>query len=119
MAVFVHVPDLRIAPEGNFVLRGELVYSSDLWPTVIIVPESFVTDFASIPRIFRALHPVNGRHREASIVHDFLVREDDFDRRLADRIFLEAMKVSGVKAWRRYQMYWAVSLQTFFKRFTK
>lgn len=115
MGLFLSVPDFGLAPNGNFITRGELVYSSDLWPTTIVVPEGFKTDFASIPRVFRWLHPVNGAHREAAVVHDYLVRRDDFNRKVADKIFLEAMKVSGVKWWRRRQMYFAVRLITFFK----
>ena len=117
MARFVNVPDFGVGKGDNFVLRGELVYQSDLWPDWIAVPKDFETDFASIPRIFRPIHPVNGAHRLPSVVHDFLVRDKEFRRQLADRIFLEAMKVAGVKHWRRYQMYWAVALQTFLLRF--
>lgn len=119
MARFINIPDFGISEGDNFVLRGELVYSSDVWPEYVVVPEGFQTDFASIPRVFRPIHPVNGKHRLPAVVHDSLVRERTFDRRLADRIFLEAMRVSGVKRWRRYQMYWAVALITLVTRWRR
>lgn len=119
MARFVQIPNFGLADGDNFILQGELIYQSDLWPDYIAVPKGFVSDFASVPRIFRPLHPVNGKHRAPAVVHDYLVRKEGFDRRVADRIFLEAMEATGVAKWRRYQMYWAVALVTFFKRFGK
>jgi hypothetical protein len=116
MAAFIAIPDFGLAPEGEFVLRSEMIYSSDLWPHLIHVPAGFVTDFASIPRIFRWLHPVNARHRKAAVIHDYLCRKPGFIRKVADKIFLEAMKLSGVARWRRTQMYLAVRLLSLFLR---
>lgn len=115
---FKEIPSLDIHGASEWKLEERLVYWSVIWPEEIIVPAGFVTDLASIPRIFRALIPQNGRHRLAAIVHDYLVRLDGFDRRLADRIFLEAMTVLEVPRWKRTVMYWAVSIQAFLKRRT-
>lgn len=109
---FLEIPSLDIHGASEWKLEERLVYRSRYWPELIIVPAGFITDLASIPRIFRALIPQNGKHRLAAIVHDYLVRLDDFDRRLADRIFLEAMEHLGVKRWRRYSMFWAVGALT-------
>jgi len=116
---FINIPPLDIANKSeHWVLVGECIYQSDLLgdddkPVKVIVPSGFVTDLASIPRIFRFLIVKNGRHRAAAIVHDYLVRlELAFSRRTADRIFLEAMKVSGVPKLRRWLMYKAVRLNT-------
>jgi hypothetical protein len=116
MAKFVEVPTLRIGRNHLWVLVTPLVYHSDIWPRPITVPAEFQTDLASIPRIFTPLVPVNGDHRASAILHDWLVGVDGFDRRLADKLFLEAMKVAGVKAWRRYAMYAAVSVMTTWKK---
>lgn len=109
-----------VDPE-NWWLEGELVYQSDLIgeddkPVLVTVPDRFETDLASIPKfppLLRTLFLKNGRHRPAAIPHDFLCRLGlDFPRRLADRIFLEAMKFVGVKRRTRYPMYWAVRTNT-------
>lgn len=115
MANFAQVPSLRIGRNHMWHLEGELIYESDLWPEAIVVPKGFETDLASIPRWFTPLVPVNGDHRASAIVHDYLVRLEGFHRPLADRIFLEAMKEAGVPGWRRYIMYWAVSVITLAK----
>lgn len=74
----------------------------------IVVPVGFVTDFASVPKLFWNILPPTGRYGKAAIVHDFLyftaiVNKDD-----ADSIFLEAMKVLGVAWATRQAMYYAV-----------
>lgn len=117
MAEFIEIPSLDIHGASDWKLEERLVYKSDLWPNQIIVPAGFVTDLASIPRLFRPLIPQNGKHRLAAIVHDYLCREwNAAHRPLADRIFLEAMELLGVRWWRRKAMYYAVALLTLFLR---
>lgn len=114
MAKFIEIPPLNIGEKPEeWVLTGNCIYESDLWPELIIVPEGFITDLASIPRIFRFLIIKNGRHRAAAIVHDYLCRLGMlFDRVLADKIFLEAMKLKKVPKLRRWAMYAAVRSNT-------
>ena len=80
---------------------------------LIEVPENFITDLASIPRVVRGLIPQNGRHRRAAVIHDYLYRMAgaegfDWTRLEADKCFLEAMEVDGVPRLRRRVMYAAV-----------
>ena len=126
MPLFIKVPTFDIYDEEtgtwadpeNWWLEGELIYQSDLIgedgePVLVTVPDKSPTDLASIPRIFRLLFAKNGRHRPAAVPHDHLCKLGlDFPRRLADRIFMEAMKLVGVKRWKRYPMYWAVRINT-------
>ena len=74
------------------------------------IPAGFETDLASIPRSFMGLIPVNGKHRNAAIVHDYLyvIKPDWCSRSLADSVFLEAMQVLGESRLRRAAMYAAV-----------
>lgn len=85
---------------------------SDKWVTV---PEGFLTDGASIPKIFQWLLPPFGEYAQAATLHDWLCEHyyvyhdtDDFhpttlpvDRKEIDRIMYEAMRVLGVAKWRR------------------
>jgi hypothetical protein len=114
MARFISIPPLDIGSEPEqWVLTDECVYESDIFPRLITVPEGFETDLASIPRVFRFLIVKNGKHRAAAIIHDWLCRLGlEFQRSLADKMFLEAMKVCKVPKWRRYPMYWAVAINT-------
>ena len=81
----------------------------------ITIPVGFTTDFASIPRIFYSFIPRMGwRYNYASLLHDYLYSRDCFDlgitRSEADKIFLDAMDLLGVRRWRRVIMYYGVRL---------
>jgi hypothetical protein len=79
----------------------------------IIVPAGFVTDFASVPRVLWSILPPYGPWTRGAILHDYLWRllycgaphPLAPDSRTAAKIFLEAMRESGVKpvtAWTLY-----------------
>ncbi len=77
---------------------------------IIHVPKGFITDFASIPRVFWNILPPWGEYGKAAVVHDYLYRSDTYPytRKESDEVFLEAMKVLGVAWWKRNIMYYAV-----------
>jgi len=74
------------------------------------VPIGFITDGASIPRLFWSFvgSPFTGLYRRAALIHDYLYATQTTKRSYADRIFLEAMKDLGVSWWKRRVMYLAV-----------
>jgi Protein of unknown function (DUF1353) len=57
----------------------------------VTVPRGFVTDFATIPRIFWSLMPRDGKYAFAAIVHDYLYWEQNVSRENADYIFKALM----------------------------
>lgn len=83
---------------------------------IIVVPEGFETDFASIPWGLWNLFPPLGPYARPAIVHDYLydvggqVPGRCYTRKQADHIFREAMEVVGIPEWRRQVMYRAVRL---------
>ncbi len=82
----------------------------------ITVPAGFMTDFASVPRIFWWLISPYGKHGKAAVLHDFLYymarngTGKPRTRKEADVVFLQAMKVLGVATWKRLAMYYAVRI---------
>lgn len=97
----------------------------------IIVPKGFVTDFATVPRIFWSIFPPFGIYTKASVLHDYLIiafktkktwdhvltidskvsiedRSKLVKRCEADAIFKEAMKCIGVPAITRWFLYTSV-----------
>lgn len=76
----------------------------------VTVPEHYVTDFASVPRLLWPIVPPTGPWCEAAVVHDYLCGQSGCSRFLADSIFREAMFQLGVPLWRRVLMYYAVRL---------
>jgi len=106
-AEFISNLDVRVVVQG-YRLLSPLHYISRIVGTqYITVPDGFVTDFASIPRIARFLITGHGHDRWAAVVHDYLY-SIGFDRKTADAIFYEALLVSGVNKIKARAMYRAV-----------
>ena len=80
-------------------------YPSD---NIVLVPRGYVTDFASIPRMFWHILPPWGKYGKAAVVHDYLCDIKDRPSSEVHRIFYEAMGVLGVPNWKRRVMYEAV-----------
>ena len=76
---------------------------------VYIIPEGFLTDFSSVPRVFRWLISPNGQpHQLAAVLHDYLYSSGAVTRPAADRAFKQAALAAGSPAWRAALMYWAI-----------
>lgn len=105
---FIDEPTLKVHGDAWRLVTPLMYLRSDY--SLIAVPIGFVTDLASIPRLLHPLIPVNGRHRAAAILHDYLYASQTTSRAEADAIFLEAMASCGVRWTQRYAMYAAVRL---------
>ena len=68
----------------------------------------FMTDFASIPRLFWIFLPRWGKYGNAAVVHDWLYWRQTRSRKESDRIMLEGMGVLRVPKWQKYPIYIAV-----------
>jgi len=75
----------------------------------IEVEPKFMTDFTSVPPIFRSLVSKWGKHGNATVLHDYLYWTQQCTRQEADKIFKDAMEVFGVHPWRKMLIYLAVS----------
>lgn len=76
--------------------------------TPVSVPEGFVTDFASVPRIFWTVLPRDGRYAYAAVLHDYLYWIQDRPREEADDILQIGMKEFGVDVVSQNAVYWGV-----------
>ena len=72
---------------------------------LIMVPAGFVTDLASIPRLFWNILPPFGKYTRAAIVHDWLYRTQMRTRETADRVLWDGMVACGVPWWQRVIIY--------------
>ncbi|EBD5548504.1 DUF1353 domain-containing protein [Salmonella enterica] len=85
-------------------------YLSDDNSDVIEVPAGFVTDLATVPRVFWSVMPPDGKYAKAAIIHDYLYDNALRTKKKADLIFLDGMAVLGVPKWKRIVMYLAVRI---------
>lgn len=90
----------RVAREFRYMIGTE---DSHMWVTV---PAGYLTDGASVPRIFWSLIPPWGANGQAAVVHDLLCEYLQvmhngqmvaITRERADQIFVEAMRVLDVQ----------------------
>ena len=90
---------------------------------VIRVPNDFVTDGPSIPRILRRILPVWAIYSPAGVIHDYLCyliarnnpHPEAPTRDDADRIFFDAMTALNVGRVEKYVLYWGARLGTLLK----
>jgi hypothetical protein len=90
-------------------LTDDLVYGD------IIVPKSFITNYASIEVFHNVfLFPLYalfaGYGNYSSTVHDYLYTTAQMSRRDADRVFYEALRDEGVARWRAWLMWVGVRI---------
>ena len=119
MSKFINEIDASVSKktiDGKFtrvvILDRALFYESDLIGNVE-VPEGFISDGASVPRMLWNLYPPFGEYLEAAVVHDLFCvlghkGESPIDFKMAAKVFKEAMAVCGVSRWKRQKMYLAV-----------
>lgn len=69
------------------------------------VPRGFVTDFASIPRLFWNIISPMELGDVGPIKHDWTYRNGFGTRKEADKVFLADMKADGVGWWKRTTAY--------------
>jgi Protein of unknown function (DUF1353) len=74
------------------------------------IPSGFVTDLASIPRIFWQVLPRDGEYAYAAIIHDYLYWTHICDRSTSDEILRSTMVDFGVPSWQVTAVYDGVSL---------
>ena len=91
-------------------LTAPLEYHCVRTGDIITVPKGFVTDFASVPRVPVAYWLFGSRANAPAALHDYLYREGTYGRKMADLIFLDAMKSCGYSLFTRRPMYRAVRM---------
>lgn len=106
---------LRIEPStykdsGEWMLVDEFRYYSELVQDTIVVPPQFITDLNSTPRIIGLFELFGSRYPKSSVVHDLLYSTHQYQRHVADRIFMEAALVEGAAKWRVMVMYFGLRL---------
>lgn len=111
MVKFENALDVQFIDGHNWRVAEDFYYDTDVLlsgpsPHRVAVLKDTLTDFASIPRPLWNLLPPTGSYGKAAVVHDTLYRTHGLATRAeADRVLLEAMKVSGVGFFTRWTIY--------------
>lgn len=97
-------PILTPAGPGRFRLVRDFNYMG------FTVPEGFVCDLDSVPRIPFIHARYKGRTVAGAVLHDYLYKRQLVSRKLADLLFMDAMQLEGVPFRFRLPIYWGVRL---------
>jgi hypothetical protein len=108
-----YTEELKLSPfqAYRWITVEEFEYYTDLFGErkYIKVPKNFITDLASVPRFLWNIFPPFGKYTKAAVLHDYLYQNHSgFTRKEVDKIFKEAMKVSGVNFFIRNLFYLGV-----------
>lgn len=71
------------------------------------LPKGFISDGATVPRIFWPIFPPIGRYLKATLVHDYYLQQGT-SRKMADKYFKECLFALGISKWRVNAMFFAV-----------
>lgn len=91
------------------VIDGFCFYLKRDSQITITVPDGFLTDGATVPRLLHTVLPPWGEYGQAAVLHDYVLEERRYDtdpnthitRDEARSIFNEAMKVVNVPHYKR------------------
>lgn len=92
----------------HWIVTEPFVYYTDNLESnrYVAVPTGFLTDGASVPRMFWNLVPPWGRHGQSAVLHDYLcefakvsngISYFPISREYCDFVFLESLDILGVK----------------------
>ena len=104
------VVSMEFADGRHSMLVMPLDYHVGTTRHVISVPDGFVTDFASVPRVLWSAYPPHEMYSRAAVIHDYLYWIQTCTRKQADNILMIAMKESNVSRRKRNAVYKGVRL---------
>jgi hypothetical protein len=102
-------PIVPFADWDYYYITSKLEWRSNDDPSfTVTVPTGFITDLASVPRIFWSLLPRTARYSYPAIIHDYLYWYQPYERAVADDILKVAMQDLAVPAPQVLAVYSAV-----------
>lgn len=113
MSTYTTPLQIEVIKKWKFKLLTPFEYHIGEYPAknesdIIRVPTHFVTDFASIPRLFWAILSPMDEYAKAAVLHDWLYYTGIYSKKKTERIFKEAMKTLKVPRWKIFFVYNAV-----------
>lgn len=108
------IPKLIKETNNLYKLKGSLkvIIKLNNFINIITVPDGFVTDLASIPKVFQWVYsPSNEKSKYPSILHDYMYHNGcDYTRKEADLVFYYFLRKQGFNIFRANLYYMAVRL---------
>lgn len=74
----------------------------------LCIPEGFITDLASVPRLPFVYLALAGRGHKAAVLHDWLYRRGIYSRLQCDQYYYHGLRANGVGYFHAKAMYLGV-----------
>lgn len=103
----------ELISKNKWKVYKEFEYHVGQYPSeeIIKVPVGFITNFASVPRIFWFIISPIDEHGKAAVIHDFCYYIGyNASKKRCDDIFREALQVLKCSKWKIFFMYWSVRI---------
>jgi hypothetical protein len=100
---------VEVLSDETFILTSDFYVMLECIEEVV-VPEGFITDFASVPRLPVIYLAVGNKGHKAAVLHDYLYSIKRYSREACDAYFYHALRESGVNWFYAQAMYRAVRL---------
>jgi Protein of unknown function (DUF1353) len=110
------ISQLQLVPVGDQI---RFMLADDLWVEIrsgdaphqlkkVVIPKGFLTDLASVPRMFWPIFPPWEQYGPAALLHDYLYSQRSWSRKQSDESFKLVMGQLGVSSFTRNMIYIAV-----------
>ncbi len=100
---------LRKSTRGRFKITKPIKHTL-INKQEITVPIEFISNGASIPRLFRNIFSQYGVYVTAAIIHDYLYENTIENRKFADRQFLLDMSKVGTPKFTKWLFYYLIRI---------
>lgn len=111
MSSFTEDPVLTLLKKRRVkVYKTFTFYYKDKDGESVTIPEGYISDGATIPRIFWIFFPPIDDYAKAAIVHDYMYEHAIKTKKEADRALLNGMLALKEPKWKCYLFYWCAVL---------
>jgi hypothetical protein len=93
-----------------WMVMADFAYQSNVAGMTITVPQGFISDFASVPRIPFVYDSLGDIAQRPAVVHDYLYSLGILPRDMADKVLLEAMELTEIPWSKRKLIYLGVRI---------
>lgn len=120
---YSHYASKKLKKDYWVVKKGFIYYLDDTFTSYVYVPRGYLTDGASVPRMFWNIIPAWGEYGQACVLHDYLCEYNYYfdglnsftlSRKKVNKIFDDSMRVLNVSNSKRFLIYNGVE---FYRRF--
>ena len=116
---YSHFASKELKKDYWVVKKGFIYYLDESYTSYVYVPKGYLTDGASVPRLFWNIIPPWGAYGQSCVLHDYLceypyyfegLASTTLSRKQVNNIFNDAMEITGLNKSKRRLIYGGVEL---------